>query len=394
MNSRERIKTSLRFEEPDRIPVDNNGNVSGMHEVAYRNLLKFLKIEDEILIYDYVQQLAEVNEEIKDLLGVDTRYLYPNAPENYSFVLNDDGTFKDEFGTIYKKIGFYADVYFPPLAGKSLDEIKSFKLPDPSDPSRFYGLKEKAKFLFENTGYSLWAGVVTNIFYFAWCLRGLDNFMTDIYGEPKIAIYLMDKIVEWNNRFCDSFYNEIGPYIDVFWIGDDWGTQNGPLISPVYFRKEVVTRFKEMISLIKSRTDAKCCYHSCGSVEWCMEDMIEMGVDIIHPVQANAKGNDTGRLKNQFGKRISFHGGTNNQGVFHKDIHTMTIDTLTRIKDLAPGGGYIFSSGHNIQANMPPENIIRFFELARLYGNYPIDMEKINARIEEENELLKKITVI
>ena len=213
--------------------------------------------------------------------------------------------------------------------------------------------------------------------------------MADLYAEPKIARYLMDKIVDWNIGFFEGFYSEIGQYIDVFWIGDDWGVQEGPLISPAYFRKEVVPRFKKMISFVKSKTDAKCCYHTCGSVYWCIEDLLEMGVDIVHPVQANAKGNDTDKLKLNYGKRICFHGGTNNQGVFHKDIHTLTIDTLKRIKDLAPGGGYIFSSGHNIQANMPPENILRLFELGREYGKYPIDRERIDEKIKEEKEYLK-----
>jgi len=188
----------------------------------------------------------------------------------------------------------------------------------------------------------------------------------------------MDKIVDWNMKFFKGFYGEIGEYIDVFWIGDDWGIQEGPIISPVYFRNEVVPRFRKMISFIKTMTNAKCCYHSCGATYWCLEDLLDMGVDIVHPIQANAKDNDTEKLKKEFGKKISFHGGTNNQGVFHKDIHALTIDTLKRIKDLAPSGGYIFSSGHNIQANMPPENIIKFFKLVKEFGKYPIDIEKIS----------------
>jgi len=366
MNSRDRVTSALAYNEPDRLPIDNNGFVSGMHEAAYRNLLKYLNIEDEIRIYDPVQRLAEVKD-----------------------IENPDGTFADEFGTVYRKVGYYADVYYAPLKEKTLDEIRAFKLPDPGDPSRFKGIRKKAENLCNNTEYSVWAGPVNSLFYFAWCLRGLEVFMADLYAEPKIARYLMDKIVDWNIGFFEGFYSEIGQYIDVFWIGDDWGVQEGPLISPAYFRKEVVPRFKKMISFIKSRTDAKCCYHTCGSVYWCIEDLLEMGVDIVHPVQANAKGNDTDKLKLNYGKRICFHGGTNNQGVFHKDIHTLTIDTLKRIKDLAPGGGYIFSSGHNIQANMPPENVLRLFELGRKYGKYPIDRERIDEKIKEEKEYLK-----
>lgn len=191
-------------------------------------------------------------------------------------------------------------------------------------------------------------------------------------------------------KFFKGFYSEIGKYIDVFWIGDDWGTQDGPLISPVYFRKEIVPRFRKMISFIKTMTEAKCCYHSCGSTYWCIEDLLDMGVDIIHPIQANAKDNDTEKLKKEFGEKICFHGGTNNQGVFHKDIHTLTIDTLKRIKDLAPNGGYIFSSGHNIQANMSPESIIKLFKIGREFGKYPIDIRNIDKRIEEEKGYLGK----
>ena len=390
MNSRERVRKTLVHKEPDRAPIDNNGFVSGMHEVAYKNLLKYLNIEDEIIVYDPVQRLAVVKNEVKDILGVDTIYIYPNAPSNYKYIENPDGTFKDEFGVVYKKVGYYADCLTPPLRGKSFEEIKAFKFPDPEDLSRFEGLRLKVKKYHENTEFSIWAGVVSSLFYFAWIIRGLEDFMTDIYISPKTAKYLMDKIVDWNMKFFKGFYSEIGEYIDVFWIGDDWGIQEGPIISPVYFKNEVVPRFRKMISFIKTMTKAKCCYHSCGSTYWCMGDLLDMGVDIVHPIQANAKGNDTEKLKKEFGSKICFHGGTNNQGVFHKDIHILTIDTLKRIKDLAPGGGYIFSSGHNIQANMLPENIIKLFELGREFGKYPINIGNIEKRIEEEKGYLGK----
>jgi uroporphyrinogen decarboxylase len=129
---------------------------------------------------------------------------------------------------------------------------------------------------------------------------------------------------------------------------------------------------------------------SYGSTYWCIDDLLDMGVDIVRPIQPNAKGNDTERLKKEFGAKLCFHGGTNNQGVFHEDIHILTIDTLKRIKDLAPGGGYIFSSGHNIQANMSPENIIRLFELRREFGKYPINIGNIEKMIEEEKGYLGK----
>jgi uroporphyrinogen decarboxylase len=391
MKSRERVNKALLFNEADRVPIDNNGNVSGMHVTAYKNLLAHLGMDDEITIYDPVQQLSLVKKEVRDLLGVDTWYVYPKASSSYNFDIKQDETFADEFGTVYRKLGFYYECYKPPLKGKTLEEIKAYRMPDPQDYARFEGLSNEVKTLRETTDYSIWSGPVNNLFYFAWCMRGMEDFLMDLYTDKPLASYLMDMLTDWNMAFFEKYYEAIGPHLDVFWMGDDWGVQNGPLISPDLFRQEVVPRFKKMIGLIKSKTKAKCCYHSCGSVYWCIEDLKEMGVDIVQPLQPTADGNNTDRIKKDFGKTMVFHGGTNNQGVFHQDIHSLTIDTLTRIKHLAPGGGYIFSSGHNIQANMPPENILRLFELAREYGTYPIDIKKIDDRIRREKESLAKL---
>ena len=136
--------------------------------------------------------------------------------QNHLYHNLQDGTFKDEFGTVYRRVGYYADVAEAPLRDKSFEEIKSFKLPDPADPSRFEGIREKAVLLNDNTEYSVWAGPVNSLFYFAWCLRGLDQFMADLYGDPDIAGYLMDIIVDWNIGFFEKFYDEIGDLIDVF----------------------------------------------------------------------------------------------------------------------------------------------------------------------------------
>ncbi|HEY9593324.1 MAG TPA: uroporphyrinogen decarboxylase family protein, partial [Spirochaetia bacterium] len=125
-------------------------------------------------------------------------------------------------------------------------------------------------------------------------------------------------------------------------------------------------------------------YHCCGAVRWAIPDLMEAGVDILHPLQPTAAGNeDTVAIKTQFGASLSFHGGTNNQGLFHGSVRDMEIDTLGRLRDLAPGGGYIFSSGHNVQANMSPENLCRLFEIGREYGRYPIDTAAIDERIAE-----------
>jgi uroporphyrinogen decarboxylase len=199
-----------------------------------------------------------------------------------------------------------------------------------------------------------------------------------------MSAYLMDKIVDWDIAFLDGYLDEVGDYVEWVWVVDDWGVQDGPFISPKMFEEELVPRFKKIIDFIKSKVDVKICYHTCGATYWALDYFIDLGVDILHPMQANAKGNeDPERLKREYGDKFVFHGNTNNQGVFHKSKEEVIADALYRIKYLAPGGGYIFSSGHNIQANMSPESIVAFFNTAQKYGVYPIDIQKIDEKLRE-----------
>lgn len=390
MTSRERVRRALGHQEPDRVPIDNNGIVSSIHEVAYRHLLECLGVQEEVVILDPVQRIVLNSEQILCALQVDTRYLYPNAHEGWTYRENPDGTWTDEFGSIFKKVGYYADCVSPPLRGKSLDEIKRYQFPDPEHASRFTGLREKAKELYETTDYALVSGVMICVDYLRWILRGLQDSIIDIIVNPDITDYLLDAITDWMMAFGGCIMDKIGETIEFFWVGDDWGAQGGPLYSPDDFRRIFKPRLARLIGHLKTRTKAKCAYHCCGSVYWVIEDLIEIGVDLLHPLQPSAHGNeDTSRIKEQYGDRIAFHGATNNQDMFHKSVTELSVDTLTRIKDLSPGGGYIFSSGHNIQANMPAENVLTLFKLGREYGTYPID----NKRIDREIEQLKAETV-
>ena len=383
MTHRERIRTAINYREPDRVPIDNGGGVSSMHEVAYRNLLKYLGMEDEIRIYDAVQRLAVVKDEVLDMLGVDTRYLFANPPSFWKFEERADGSWVDEFGTGYERSEFYCDYSEPVLVDATMEDLKRYTFPDPRDAARFEGLREKAQELYEKTDYALIGGNIQALFYIGWVLRGMEQFMMDIVINREFADYLMDRIVEWHVSFLDCYLSEIGEYIEYHWIGDDWGVQNGPLISLEMFREMVAPRFKKMIDFIETKTKAKVIYHTCGATQWVIEDLIDIGVDIVQPLQANAAGNqDPSKLKDDFGGRIAFHGNTDNQGVFHRSRDEVVADALYRIRYLAPGGGYIFSSGHNIQANMPPENILALFNTAQEYGTYPIDTLRIDGELE------------
>lgn len=383
MTRRERVRRALNKMEPDRVPIDNNGGVSGMHEIAYRNLLSYLQTDDVMHIYDPTQRLALVRQDIRDFLGVDTLYIGPKAPSFWTYEEKPDGSWVDEFGSYYERCGNYTEFVRPILHNASLADMKRYKFPNPRDGGRFEGLEAEARALYEGTDYALVGGLLPNLYYTAWILRGMQQFTEDVMVNPDIAEYLLDKVQEYYTAFADEFLTRVGRYLEIQWVGDDWGLQTAPFLPPKIMKESIVPRFKELITFLKSKTNAKICYHSCGVTYAIMEDFIEMGVDIIHPVQANATGNeDAARLKKEYGGRIMFHGNTNNQGVFHKSREEVVADALYRIRNLAPGGGYIFSSGHNIQGNMPPENILAFFDTAKRFGSYPIDTRRIDAELE------------
>jgi uroporphyrinogen decarboxylase len=388
---RERVRLALNHRESDRIPVDNNGIVSSIHEVAYANLLASLGAREKVVVLDAVQRIALNSEAVLTSLGVDTRYVYPNAISSWSYRENPDGTWKDEFGTTYRRVGFYADTVGPALKGKSLAEVKAYKFPDPTDPSRFKGMREQAKALDSTTDFALVSGAMLSFDYIRWVLRGLEDAIADLHEDPRLAEYQLDAVVDWMIAFGGGIMDEIGDLIEFFWVGDDWGAQAGPFYGPEMFRKIFKPRIARLIGAIKKKTGAKCAYHCCGSVRWAIPDLVEAGVDILHPLQPSAEGNgDTSGLKAEFGKDLCFHGGTNNQGLFHGAPDVLEIDTLKRLRALAPGGGYIFSSGHNIQANMPASNIRLLFSLGRDYGRYPIDRAAIDARISELEQAREK----
>ena len=373
MTSRERVQAALEFREADRVPIDwGMITISGIHETAYRNLLKLLKLEETVIISDPVQRLALPSEAVLQWAGSDTRVLWANAPASYTYREDAEGGFVDEFGISYRRVGAYCDFDVPPLANaETISDLRAFKLPDPADPSRFAGLRARAKDLYFNTDKALVGGNLASLYYCAWGLRGYQNFMMDTAADPAFSNYLLDMLLDWWMAFMDAYLAEIGDFIQIMWAGDDWGSQSGPLIAPDDFRANVVPRFKKLISAMKRKSNAKLAYHSCGSAAWALDDFVEMGVDILHPLQANAAGNEDAKsIKALCHGRLVIHGGLDNQGKFRLGESVVEDDVREKIAAFAPGGGYLFSSGHNIQGDCPAQNIATIFNTHKQAGRY------------------------
>ena len=182
----------------------------------------------------------------------------------------------------------------------------------------------------------------------------------------------MEEITDLYIESCNDYLDQVGRYIQVFTYWDDVNTQNGWLVRPELYREMVKPKQKRLVEAIKKKTNAKIFFHGCGAVRDLIPDLIEVGFDILNPVQVSARGMDTKKLKQEYGKDMTFWGGgVDTQHVLPFGTPQQVADEVRRrIDDLAPGGGFVFAAVHNVQAFVPPQNIVATFETALEYGKY------------------------
>jgi uroporphyrinogen decarboxylase len=203
-------------------------------------------------------------------------------------------------------------------------------------------------------------------------MRGHAQLLMDTALHPEFVEALMNKLLVINITMTDRFLDAVGPYIQVFRTGDDLATQKGPFFSHQTYRTLIKPAHKAYMDFVKSKTEAKIFYHSCGKVTEFIDDLADVGVDILNPVQVAAMG-DTAALKERFGEKMVFWGGIDTQRVLpHGTVEDVEAEVQRRIRDLAPGGGYVVGSVHNMQPDIPPQNIIAMAEATRKYGAYPL----------------------
>ncbi len=383
MTPRERLLTALDHREPDCVPIDMGGNQSGIHRIAYQRLLDLLGLKEEIIIMDLVQQLALPSEAVLERLHVDTRYVWAESAAGFDARVvkrEREGRiwhdFTDEFGVTWsmpEDSPRYFDITNSPLAGLSIDDIARYPFPRGDDPTRFAGLREKALRIRRETPYPVVSGISGVVYEICWYLRGLENLFADMIERPEVLETIIDRTLQFWLDWFRLFLDEAGDIVDVIMIGDDLAGQKGPLFSPAIYRSVVKPRQQKLVQFVKSRTNAKIWYHSCGSVLEFIPDLIDNGVDVLNPVQIAARGMDPGGLKEKFGERMSFWGGgIDSQHVLpHASPDEVREHVRQNLQVFKPGGGYVFANVHNIQADVPPENVLAMFDAAREHGRYP-----------------------
>lgn len=382
MNRRERVTMSLNHQEPDRIPIDLGATiVSSITKSAYLDLKKYLGMPiEDITMLDYVQQLPYLDEDLMTRFGSDFRLVQLPAATAPGLSVFEDGdyyAFIDRWGSklhMPKDGGLYFDWVDFPVKEPTMAALDAYQWPKPDPKEYNVRLAQEAKALYENTDYALVGSAVIGGGIFEQPARtmGLQNFLMALIAEPKFADRLMDQITDIYIESCNNYLDEVGKYIQVFTFWDDVCGQNGWLIRPDLYRKMIKPKQRRLVEAIKKKTDAKLFYHSCGATFDLVTDLIDIGFDILNPVQVSAKGMDTKKLKATFGKDITFWGGgVDNQHTLPFGKPQEVADEVKRrIDDLAPGGGFVFAAIHNVQAFVPPANIVAMYDTALSYGQY------------------------
>ena len=383
MDSRERILTALDHREPDRVPFDlGSTQVTGIHIIAYRNLRQALGMpEVEIQLCDSIQQLASINEDLIERLKIDTRGLYPLNSHNWKVVEEDAGdywAYHDEWGITHhrpKENGLYFSVVEVPLSQSDLTiaDIENHAWPDVGNPERVESLRALAQ-QYRASGYAVvLKDAFAGIFEFAQRIVGMENLLMMMVTDEKLACTLFDKLLALKLDYWEMALPALADFVDVITYADDYGTQTSQIISPDMFRRLIKPRVNALFeTYIKLAPHAKRFFHSDGNVRPLIPDFIEMGVDILNPVHIRAKGMDPVSLKRDFGRDLVFWGGgVDTQGVLPNGTFQEVKDHVKRNLDaLSPGGGYIFNTIHNIQADVPPANILAMWEALQEYGVY------------------------
>jgi uroporphyrinogen decarboxylase len=382
--SRDRVWAALHHREPDRVPYDLGGSVvTGIHEKAYRRLRTYLGLpEVNIEIEDPIQQLARVHDDVKERLEVDVYGVSPSKARGITTPpWSEHGYSKlvDEWGIEWWKPqegGFYYDMRRHPLADvDTLDGLARYRFPDPLNPMRYVGMTERSDELINRRQVAYVLGRnAPGMFEIALWMRGFENFYCDMLSNQAFAEALLDAIAEVKMKYWERALALVGRNVMIVAEADDLASQSGLLVSPELYRKLIKPRHTRLFSFIKKHAvgEVKIFYHSCGAIAPLVGDLIESGIDILNPVQVSAAGMDTRALKRQFGKQITFYGGgVDTQHVLPRGSRAEVRDEVKRrIDDLAPGGGFVFNTVHNVQADVPPENIMAMWEALREFGGY------------------------
>lgn len=373
MTSRERVLAALNHQQPDKTPTDlGTSNTTSIVLKTYEKMAKHLGVDAEPIMMFRPFQIVEPDERVLQALEIDTRGLPGDYDVYEGKTWVNEQEYLDRFGILYKmpENGLYYDFYDSPLEKyKTVDEMEAnYTWPEPVIPAEVAGLREKAKKLHEENQYALVGDVVNSgIWERSQNLRGFQQLLLDLMINKDIVHYILRHMVDHQKARMGQYLDAVGEYLDVVCAFDDLATGANTAMSKATFQEMVKPYMKEYWGFIKERAPhAKLMYHSCGAIEPFIDDLIEIGMDILNPVQCNAAGMDSKLLKEKYGDRLIFWGAVDAAtSMANGGEAEVKAEVEKRISDLGKGGGYILCENHNVQVDVPFENVITMYKHAK-----------------------------
>jgi uroporphyrinogen decarboxylase len=372
MTSRERVLKALHHETPDRVPIDLGGTVnSSIVKEGYDTLRQYLGFSPSCTSFiDTMMRSVKVDDDVEACFDTDFEGVFPRRSLPVKWL--DDRTYRDQWGITWaKKEGiFYFEQVNYPLAGDvTIRGILDYPWPNPDDIDN-EDLEARVRKLRRETEKALILALPSPMIHTSQYLRGFEDWYVDCAANVKLIETLFDILLEINMRTGENILQKAAKDVEIIKIADDLGTQSGLQVSPDFFRKTIKPRLKKYTDLIRTYAPKTSIHmHSCGSIECILEDLIEIGIDVIHPVQVSARDMNPELLKKKYGHELGFWGGIDTQSILPKGKPEEVEKEVEHIvSTLGKNGGYVLGAVHNIQPDVPPENIVAMYGHGKKYS--------------------------
>ena len=376
MTPRQRVLTAVGLQQPDRVPIDLGGTgATSIDQGAYEDLKAYLGVETATEFIYKRSGVALPAQQILERFQSDTRRIIPQtAHYEVRSVDLDSQTHRNEWGVVMQDIGsgFLVPSVCPFDEHSTPADIEQHPWPDPDDPARVAGLAHSATTLHSGTDYAVILQVPSQVFSFGAAVCGAEAWLIKVATDPLFVETLVATAVDLQLQMAVNMLNAVADHVDIVGCADDFASQRAPMLAPSLYRQIIKPHQRRLLDAIRRHSKAKIWFHTSGNVHDLIPDFIEMGVDILNPVQVSARDmHDSQKLKREFGKDIAFWGAIDTQHVLPFGTPDQVREFVRRsIDDLASGGGYVVSSIQNIPNGTPPANICAMFETAREYGVY------------------------
>ncbi len=403
MTSRERVMTALSHEEPDRVPIDFGAwRSSGMHVLAYARLRRHLGLPEDgrFRLYDLMQQLAEPEPEVSRRFRSDVVQIHRlcpafgipidrwkegrlldgtpcQVPEAYEPQRQPDGTWRlcapdgREVARMPADGGYFEPTDFRLADARTPAEIEEAEWPLVS-PEEIAFLRRQAEHWRRESDCALLLGFGGNVLEAGNGDFGFQRFMERLAGEPLLMEAYLERLTRWHLENLALFLPAVEGLVDIIAVGDDLGTQEGLIVSPAMYRRLIKPYQARVYSYIRRHSSARLFLHSCGAIEPILRDLIEMGIEVLNPVQTSARGMDPTHLKREYGRDLSFWGGgcDTQRMLPEAELPALRDHVRELVNTFKPGGGFVFTQVHNILGNVAPERVVALYDTAWEAGRY------------------------